>query len=745
MNPSMTPSVHVVRTTADADPQKLVEEINLCLTDLSVWQMDARDNEETMHALWEGQSEDGCKHEEVLRHPAFPFEGAADTRQRLADMSVDELVMLQVMAFFGGEMRTVAMEANDTDAAGRVHTLLQFELKQRLASTLWEEMNYASQWCEGYGHAVVSVMWRKKWRTGKEKVNTEMLAELVLARMNAEAEAAGQPPVAILEDAMAIIEGFLMEKGNAEVVSLLQDKYPSLPEKRAERVVENLRKKGQDEFRVPVEVPGRPEVRALMPGFEVFYPWGDKVENAPWIAVEECYWEPDLLAKVRNEGWSQEFVDKLIELGPGRVVDQATLQKRAAALETNARRMFGRGAESVYARNGEMKQRQYAVLRVFLRAIDEDGVEALHEMVLNPNVMTADGAPILGLNQISDYYHEGGCFVSLRREYKTRNPWESRGVPQLAKNPQWELKQRRDAAMDRTSLNTLPPVRVPLRRAGAGLRLESYGIRPGGTVPSEMSGGAGNQVDFMRLPAYQSDAEIQAEIVRDNANLLGLLHPELSPEKIMTQRQWIVKNFLVQARQVVLRILALDQQFMAPIQVSRVIGSGQLPYAVTREEIAGSYDVMLNFDVRSLDMDWLKQRLQVLKEAVQFDRSGAFQDVPVMKYIIGAIDPNLADMAIADVQSARDMEAEDEKKAIGTLAAGVEIKPPQGANANVRLQTLQAELSQNPVINARYQQDPAFRMMIDRRAEKWQFDLQQRQNAQTGRDGWVPAMDEMGQ
>jgi hypothetical protein len=26
---------------------------------------------------------------------------------------------------------------------------------------------------------------------------------------------------------------------------------------------------------------------------------------------------------------------------------------------------------------------------------------------------------------------------------------------------------------------------------------------------------------------------------------------------------------------------------------------------------------------------------------------------------------------------------------------------------------------------------------------KWEFDLQQRQNAQTGRDGWVPAMDDV--
>jgi hypothetical protein len=225
--------------------------------------------------------------------------------------------------------------------------------------------------------------------------------------------------------------------------------------------------------------------------------------------------------------------------------------------------------------------------------------------------------------------------------------------------------------------------------------------------------------------------------------LLGLLNADLPAEKIGIHRQWLVTGYLIQVRGLVLRILSLDQQFMDPIQVSRVIGSGEMPYTVTREEIAGQYDVHLTFDVKSLDMDWLKERLAVLKEAVQFDRSGAFKDVPVMKYLVAAVDPNLADLAIADVESAREAEVEDEKKAIGTLLSGVEIKPPQGANANVRLETGQAEIANNPVVNQRFQADPWFRRMMERRMAKWEFDLQQRENAQTGRDGWVPAMDEV--
>jgi hypothetical protein len=275
---------------------------------------------------------------------------------------------------------------------------------------------------------------------------------------------------------------------------------------------------------------------------------------------------------------------------------------------------------------------------------------------------------------------------------------------------------------------------------GKGERYEPLGIKPGGNI---LTPRVGRAPEMMRLPAYNPNDAIFKIVARDNANLLGLINADLPPEKISTHRQWLVTGYLIQVRALVLRILSLDQQFMDPVQVSRVIGSGEMPYTVTREEIAGQYDVHLTFDVKSLDMNWLKERLAVLKEAVQFDRSGAFKDVPVMKYLVAAVDPNLADLAIADVESAREAEAEDEKKALGTLLSGVEIKPPAGSNATIRLETDRSEIANNPIVNQRYQTDPWFRRMMDRRMAKWEFDLQQRENAQTGRDGWVPAMDDL--
>lgn len=758
-------SVHDIRSTEGVDVTKLGTELEQTLTDLNTWVSEVQTHEHTLLALWDGQSPDGRKYTD--RQPdkkaVFPYDGAADTRNRLADASVDEIVQLKILAFFQSSMRTIAMEANDTDSAGRVQTLLHYEIKQRLQAELWEELNYTVNWSEAYGHAVIGTFWRKSWTTGLETLSIEDLAAMLqqqLMQEQAEAlaeqgidpatapELAPENEVQIIEDAFAMVEGYLMDKdaGDQPLIDLISAKYPTLPEPRVLRLIKRLRSEGVDTFRLPVEKPGRPTVKAYMPGFDIFYPWHvGNVEEAPWVAVQEYLWEPDLLAKEREEGWDREFIDRLLKLGPGPCVDQASIEKKLGRLDSEPRQMFeGRGVGDRYVREREQVMQQYAVLRVFVRGVDEDGVAALHEVVMRPEIQDADGTPIVAINQVTDYYHDGGCFISLRREYKVRSLWENRGIPELTITDQMELKTNRDGRMDRIALNTMPPVRAPAgRAAGKGERLEAYGIKPGGTVFNPLTGRPGDAVDFMRLPPYNEGNEtIERAIHRDVSNRLGLINADVPGEKSQVHRQYLVTGFLIQMRELVLKILSLDQQFMSPIQVSRVIGSGEMPFTVTREEIAGQYDVHLSFDVKSLDPEWLKQRLGVLKEAVQFDRSGAFKDVPVMRYLIASVDPNLADLAIADVESARESEMEDEKKAIGTLLSGIEIKPPPGSNASVRLETDQQELANNPVVNQRYQADPWFRRMMDRRMAKWQFDLQQRENAQTGRDGWVPAMDD---
>jgi hypothetical protein len=114
--------------------------------------------------------------------------------------------------------------------------------------------------------------------------------------------------------------------------------------------------------------------------------------------------------------------------------------------------------------------------------------------------------------------------------------------------------------------------------------------------------------------------------------------------------------------------------------------------------------------------------------------------------MMAALDQNLSDLIVQDIGVATAAEQEDEQTAFAKIAAGTE--PPLkegGQNAQVRLQTLQTIIQSNPAVQQRYQQDEIFRSMIDARAQAFQFQLQQQQNAVIGRTGAQPALQKMAQ
>jgi hypothetical protein len=185
---------------------------------------------------------------------------------------------------------------------------------------------------------------------------------------------------------------------------------------------------------------------------------------------------------------------------------------------------------------------------------------------------------------------------------------------------------------------------------------------------------------------------------------------------------------------------------MSPEEVARVTGN-QLPFNASPQDIRGRFDITAEFDARMLDAEALGAKLDYLaKILVPMDSFGVIDRVGLIKYMFQAIDPNMASMLVQDIGAATAAEQEDEQSAFAKIAAGTE--PPikeGGQNAQVRLQTLQTIIQSNPAVQQRYQQDEIFRKMIDARAQGFQFQLQQQQNAVIGRTGAQPALQKMAQ
>lgn len=748
--------LHEVDSDETLDAKWVIDEITDSLTDIGEWISEAQDHERTALAVWDGQSADGRKWKQNYGKKVFPFEGSADSRVHLTCQAVDELTMLEMLAVDSAKVQVIAMEANDAASSKKVETLMKYETRQRMRGELWRERNFARQVKHTFGHAVMHVGWEQRMGTARASITLDelviMQTENALALARVAASSAGAPAdeqgevllpeqkMLIAEQTAQIVEDQLMSGQHEPLVLLLRQKHPLLSPARARKVLRELKQTDRVEFAAPFAKPGKPSVRAYLPGIDVFYPWWTcPVDRAPWVARVESYSEPEIRAKPKTDGWDQKAVDALIAMGPQAVVDVGVVLQ---SMSQTAHRMFNEPARQSFAQRLAGKERQsYEVLHVTVNTVDEDGYPAVQEIIMHPALAgksyRADGKEdAILLNRLVDYYFDGGCYVDMRREYKARPLFESRGVPEMVGTHQSLLKANRDASMDRTSFATMPIVKVNARKAGGGAR---WDYEPGSKLPLA----PGDEADYMRAPPLDQGTILDAaEIRKDVANLLGLHSDDLPQAKVMMHQQWLVTCALLEEREILLRILGMDQQFMEPLFVSRVLGNGPLPFQVTREEIAGSFDFVLEFDVKSLDMEYLQKRWSALKDAFSIPGvAGQVPTVPVVSWLLNNIDPGLADLVTGGMAERNQEQAEAEKAAVSMMLTGVEPTVTEDMDAAVRLQALQEQMRTNPNVAAAYAAGGTFSEMMNARMEAFQFSIQQRtENAQTGRTGFKPVM-----
>ena len=70
-------------------------------------------SDDVRFAKWAGQNDDGKKHANDANSEPFPWEGASDTRVRLADQIINENVDILSTSFWRGVLRASPTEAND--------------------------------------------------------------------------------------------------------------------------------------------------------------------------------------------------------------------------------------------------------------------------------------------------------------------------------------------------------------------------------------------------------------------------------------------------------------------------------------------------------------------------------------------------------------------------------------------------------------------------------------------------------
>lgn len=653
-------------------------------------------NYEVRHAIWAGQHPDGRKHSQVIGRQAFPWDGASDSRVRLADQIVNENVALLTNAFFRSKMQLQPVETGDAAAKVAAETVLRWMIFQHCADDLRREVELLAQYQEQYGLGIMAINWRRTTRTERKVIT---IAELQDAFVQS-----GDPAVQVLLEA---IYDPLQEEDAANGLRELV-----APEAGKVAVVRDLRNNGAAEYERPYIFENRPEFVALEPWEDIYFPASTSdLQKARFVAWREIVTEAELRERVLTDGYDEEFVEQALRhKGMYRRPIRNYYRSEIISLET--------------------EREMVEIWHYYDKTSDpKTGATRIHYCVLHPSV-----GDLTAVSDLMPYEHGQYPFVEFVRERVSRCLLESRGVPELIESAQQEIKTQRDFRADRAAISVLPPVRVPANRGKVNM---IFG--PGSMVPERRPGEFG----WMDAPRFdQGTIEIENATRADIDQYFGRFSGAVPAQLSMLMQQTVVDRWLRSCKAMTSQAFALMQQYLTDMEILRVAGSLPAPFQVSREQIQGKFDLVAEFDVRDLDNEFLGKKLDyIAKLAVPLDVAGVIDRAGLVKFIMGAVDPSLAQQVVREAEVATAAEAEDEQLAYTKIAAGTEPPlPQQGVNAQLRMQVLQGIVQANPQVQQRYGADEIFRTMIDARMKALQFQMQQVQNAQIGRVGAAPAL-----
>lgn len=708
---------HITETPRLGD---LREELEACLTESSVFLDQYRHDFETRFCLWDAQSRDGRRWQQNhgTGSKVRPWDGASDVRPFTADDIIGEQVDVMLAAYSRATIQVTAIQSNQLDWSGKITILINWMLRNHMAGELGGELEKFAQWRQTYGLSLMGVWWQQEYRLSQVLIT---LAEM-LEKAVALAEQGNPAPLQSLADPLQD------ERTIAEMIR----RSPVLDRQGARRVLRQLREEGQAEVpRVTVQR-NQPCWEALRPFLDVFFPTETStLRAARWIQRRRLLTLPELETKVSTGQWSREWAIALYE-HRGRsfsaLNDYRTLNLRntenALATSTGQRGPGSLGSD-----------KYVEVWDAYYPGLDaRTGVPVMMHTVWSPLV----DEELYGRHEPFGYEHGEQPFIAGVREHVESALADSRSVPEIAATFQGTIKTQRDARNDVAQMTTVPPLLVPMWRAGAEVKLG-----PAAQIPEKTSG----ELKWMQPPPQTANGDkAEASAAVAIARYFGLMHGEVDPRRTQLSQERLVGKFLGEVGQIVKMTLQLCQQFMSDTEAERVVGKLRIPFHLTREEIQGQFSLLVNFDAQNLNPELVKQKLEGFQKFVlAFDTEGVVNRSKLAELGARMLDPFWADEIVGDPAAAAQSEAEDELKNLAGIAIGVEPPMrPEGQNYQLRLATLIKGVEDNPWLKQRLGAQPDSQAMLAARVQHLQTMAEQYGiNKQIGRTGAEPGLQKL--
>jgi len=717
-----------MKTTFSLDNhQKWIEQINSEIGDRVYNNRQTASN--SRYAIWDGQSPDGRKRQSLLGKPPKPFEGASDNRIRLSDFLVRYQSALLMTAMKRGMVNVAGVESKDMRKAANVKALLMWQVNNQLRASWRREWKKLLSYAKGDapGGAVMGVFWQERQTLTQVTITSMEFMELLLGGLDSP-EAQQDPN--IQESTRDLIENPERLLERIQIIRLLF----GVSAKQARAAAKDVAELGEFSLDIPQPEAGGIRLCAYRLYEDYFTPGTAlDMETGPHY-VREWLTKEELQARVISNGYSQEFVDALTaedqsneavatRSGPlggmtgFRVLVSTPQEKKSELTDAN----FSQGWSYF-----DTWKNYFEVVTCYYQDIEKDVVGKFYTTFSTFLKIPAIQPTVL------EYQHRRFPFIFYSNETLGSRLMDTRGVVETAITPQNTLKLLADTAEDAVQIGTLPPIRRPKYKQNVQMLLAPLGeieeMRPG-------------EVGWLEPPPYPVvHREHREETLRQIAEYYGVPHPKVNPMVTQVMNQDMIDDFLLVVSEVLMMMFELDKQFMTEEQYQRITGTNDaLPR--TPADVQGEFDIMIRMDGADLDPTALESKMKSLIGLLgAVDRKGTVQWDRVAQVALSSFDPTMADFVLAPSDAAAANIIDEEDGNLAKIVAGVE--PPIGEDLSapqIRLQRLQENLQKNPAIFGKMTDDS--KAILENYVKKLEFQVQQQENANTGRYGVSPTFE----
>lgn len=660
-----------------------------------------------LNTQWNGQTVDGLKWHTAGGSVPWPWQGASDTRTHTIAKVVGQHCTVQSYA-----LRNMKIQAKssrpfpDMQESQQATTLINWMIGTHMQMEAHRETRLALNMRNTFGASVMAVDWEQERRIDYIQVSLLTLESLT----QAQGFGSSQGMMSELQGTDFLQwQSIIADESNEEaLIPFIQKFSPILTKGQARKIIRDLRELRFAEVPIPYIYVSKPRWRAMQPMVDIFFPPdADELNVHPrWTMEPERLTETELTDRIETANYDPKFVEEAINHKGDLTDGPWTTRTDYTGLPV-----------------GHNSEDKIEIWRAKYRALDR-GTPVLFETIFHQNVdREAFHGPCA-------YRHGQFGYHDLRFERRFRPILSSKGIAEYAYTWQNEIKAQRDGRTDRTALTLRPPMLAPYQDV---LKIKAA-FSPGVIWPERRAG----DMRWMQPPQYDPGSiEIEKTVNAAIDEHFGIFGATVDPILKQQRAVELGDDLLMEFKPVVNQTWQLMQDYLPDAEVAAVVGQLSRPFRVSRQEIQGQYEITMTVDMRNIDQEFRKMKLDTAVQASALDTTGSIDRNKLVKLIMADIDPDLANEIVMDQKQASEKEIEDEREKISIIiGSGADQPLPQGANYQLRLQTMQTmlqELQQNPASTKIIQNNPDIMKVLQTRAQFFQRQIQQTENAKIGR------------